>query len=959
MNRHASRYSALLCLGILTSCSAPPEGSADTAAVTRNHLPQIIEVTVEPSAPRPTEPLVATARARDIDGDAAAIDFTWSVDGEVVDVTGPVLRGVPLARGQEVVVTAVASDGYGVGPPTRSAPVVVANTPPRISGLSVQPERARAGDPLTCVVAEAFDADGDPITLAIRWTATGEPLEQEGPVITGPVRDDEVRCHATPSDGLDEGDEVSSAASVIANTPPSLERARITPSDPVEGDVLTIRTSGYTDPDDDPEGYRYEWYVNDVLRATSRLISGDSVNTGQTIYAIVTPTDGLSTGDPVTTPPVVVGGGRPGAPTVSVTPLSGVVAGKVELVCSVVVDSLDPSGDPVTYAFEWLRDGVFYSLEEGVADSRVPVEAQSPGETWTCRVTPRDATGDGAPTEREVVLSPLADLWGVQDTLRVSRTPTELPLSDTNAVWDGSSLTILAARGEVVAVQLIAETAGAVTLDAEVSTLRHEDGVATLQYEEPVGDPSLTAGRPVALYVQHYLEVTHPTDAPDWVSAATPSQPLAGSWPGPLVPENATLGGLPIDIPAGVNQGLWLEIWVGPERLPGIYTGNVELDVDGVGMRIPLTLSVSPYVLPVDDRLEVVLPLDTEAILARHGEDVSEAYHRLAHRHRVELATPGDATVAEAQAARASGELYRAEFGYGGPGATGGDRVFARSWLEAPPGWYDPAIAAEEVTPWMEAVTALRPDALALVWTHPSPSPSDLPEFLTLGEAVDTSDAPGPDAMVLGLLPPQPDLGDAMDGWVVAPSDWSDAQADAERDAGRAYWWLEGQRPWSGAMVLDTPALDTRMHGVLAYAAGVDVLPIGHANRWSSLEELPLDVWTDPVTWDDGVSLANGAGTFIWPGEDLLFPEADRGLPGPVASIRLAMLRRAVQDHRILVAAEEAGLTELIDETLAELVPAVLDGVAPADPIGFDEDPEVWEHRRRMIIESLSMLEED
>ena len=160
-------------------------------------------------------------------------------------------------------------------------------------------------------------------------------------------------------------------------------------------------------------------------------------------------------------------------------------------------------------------------------------------------------------------------------------------------------------------------------------------------------------------------------------------------------------------------------------------------------------------------------------------------------------------------------------------------------------------------------------------------------------------------------------------------------------------------------MVLDTPALDTRMHGVLAYAAGVDVLPIGHANRWSSLEELPLDVWTDPVTWDDGVSLANGAGTFIWPGEDLLFPEADRGLPGPVASIRLAMLRRAVQDHRILVAAEEAGLTELIDETLAELVPAVLDGVAPADPIGFDEDPEVWEHRRRMIIESLSMLEED
>ncbi|MFT4624274.1 MAG: hypothetical protein ACI8PZ_002933, partial [Myxococcota bacterium] len=738
-------------------------------------------------------------------------------------------------------------------------------------------------------------------------------------------------------------------------TPPTLRGARVLPLDPEAGDELSVQTWGYVDADLDPEGYRYEWYVDGEIKATSARISGVAVRTAQSIYVIISPYDGFDPGEPVTTDAVLVGGGRPGAPRLTGIAADGDIAGRRELACAIGTPSVDPEGDLVTYTFHWSVDGVEHSVEAGVERSVVAPEDQAPGQSWTCEVVPNDGEQDGASAFLELTLSPLADLWAVHDSLRVGQTEIDRPEAISNTVFDGERITVLATRGEVVAFQVIAEAVGAVTIDATLADFEHTElAEITIPVRIPEGDPTLARGRPISLYVQHYLEVTDTTDAPQWIDPLTPSRGSPGAWPGPLVPEHATLGGLPSTIEAGHNQGLWVDVYVSPTREPGIYDSELVVDADGIQTTIPIVLSVAGYVLPDDNRVVVAALFDPAEVEARHGADLTDAYHRMAHQHRIELITPADADALVDQSRRLDGTLYSVAEAYGGPGLDQPDRLAARAWGALPTGWEDVGAAALDASAWMAVLEGIAADPLALVWPFDRPGPEVEPDVVALGGAIDAADDPGPDLSMLVGGSPIPGAAPVVDGWVVDPSRWREEVRVAEIAVGRTYWYRDGQRPWTGALLLDTPALDTRMHGAMLFVTEAEVFPLWHANHWT--DGAPLDVWSDPVTWTDGESIANGAGVLIWPGEDALFPEQDRGIPGPIGSIRLAMLRRAVQDHRILVAASEAGLIDEVEDAMGALLPNVLGRLTADDPVGHLEVPATWERHRVLLLEALDTL---
>ena len=99
----------------------------------------------------------------------------------------------------------------------------------------------------------------------------------------------------------------------------------------------------------------------------------------------------------------------PTAPGIQILPAQPRANG-ADLVCAVVVESIDVDGDSVTYHFQW--SNMSGDVEEGdtVAGSKL-VE----GETWTCRVTANDGQEDGPPAEASVDVAAGYTGWGEQN----------------------------------------------------------------------------------------------------------------------------------------------------------------------------------------------------------------------------------------------------------------------------------------------------------------------------------------------------------------------------------------------------------------------------------------------------------------------------------------------------------------------------------------------------------------
>jgi hypothetical protein len=566
-----------------------------------------------------------------------------------------------------------------------------------------------------------------------------------------------------------------------------------------------------------------------------------------------------------------------------------------------------------------------------------------------------------APASADVVR-----VWAAHDGLGIERDGPAGAVADHNAAWDGRGVTLTAARNETLAFQVIVESdaRGIEALGVALPELRGPGG-AVIRYQPPDRDPTITRGRPIRVYALHYMHVTAETHA-DWVwapgSQAAPRDTL-GWKPVQLVPENARAGrgGLPIRIAGGERQAVVIEIDTGRDRPAGRYTGTVVVSAGAAKTSVPVTLDLLDFSLPDRPTLPVMVYFEPEQPALYQGRDLDDAYHRFAHRHRVELVHAYDAASLKTAAPRFDGRAFASAAGYEGPGEGTGNRI-------APASFYGPGVfASKDAWPradaWMTLLRTAVPNAISFVYLPDEPTPDRFAEVRGIAETVRANPGPG------GMLPTfvtrqiEPALRGAIDIWCAPPQGLDLAAAAREQKEGRRVWFYNGGRPNGPALTIDAPPTDARVVGWAAFKHRLDGYFFWHGVHWrhnsQKQGERVQDVWANPITFDNrgqpnkaDFGYVNGDGVLMYPGEDVLHPAEDRGIAGPVSTMQLANLRRGLQDYEYLVIARQLGLGGVVDESLAAVVPRLFSDAGPR--VGFAEEGDVFEQARVRIAKAIA-----
>jgi hypothetical protein len=557
----------------------------------------------------------------------------------------------------------------------------------------------------------------------------------------------------------------------------------------------------------------------------------------------------------------------------------------------------------------------------------------------------------------------MAAVWAASDGEKVERDDRAHPLKAANAVWDGHGVHLAAARNEVVAFQVIveADADGIHALGATLPELRHRGGSETIRYAPAASDPTLSAGRPVQIFTVHYMNVTAASHA-DW--AWTPGSPAAprdptGWKPVQLVPENARAGrgGFPIAVGASLGQALWIEVYVGRDLPHGTYDGTVTISADGKTTALPVELRVFDFALPDANSLPVMVYYEPSQPELYQGRNLDPAFHRFAHRHRVELVNAYDEARVEARRGRFDGSDFTAAAGYEGPGEGVGNTI-------VPVSFYGPGKAFERretawarSDAWMAFLGRTLPKALTFLYLPDEPYPAQYPEVRRFAENIRSNPGPGGKLPLFLTKKIVPELAGLVDIWSIPPQAFDLAAAAAERARGRRISFYNGGRPQGPAPLIDAPATEARIVAWAAFKHDVDLYFYWHGDHWRHNAQKPgernQNVWANPVTFDnrgqpgkpvEDQGFLNGDGVWLYPGEERIHPEEDRGIAGPIGTVQLANMRRGLQDHQYLTMARKLGLEAEVKEALAEVVPRVFSDAG--ETVGFAETAEPIEKAR-------------
>jgi len=560
-------------------------------------------------------------------------------------------------------------------------------------------------------------------------------------------------------------------------------------------------------------------------------------------------------------------------------------------------------------------------------------------------------------------------IWAVNDGEKVDRDDRQHPARAGNSAWDGRRVLIFGARNEIVAVQLIvqADEEGITRLNVSLPELKTTGG-GRIVYRAPAVDPTDSADRPIQIFVEHYMHVSVASHA-DWVfaprSPAAPRDPT-GWKPVQLVPERARSdrGGLPIRVRPTHNQPIWIEIYTGRDRPAGIYRGTIDIDTDGKQHRLPIELELFDFALPDENSMHAMIYYEGSQVERYQGRNLDAAYHRFAHRHRIELVHAYDEPSVQAAAGRFSGEDFTRAHGYEGPGEGVGNVIVPRSFYGPGDAFDDRTQAWRRADEWMTFLRARLPRALTFLYMPDEPRPPQYPRILALAENVHSNPGPGRALPVLVTSRYVAALDQAIDIWCAGPQGFKVDRAARERARGRQFWVYNGGRPAGGAIVIDAPATDARAMMWAAFKHEVPVYFYWHAVHWhhnsQKQGERDQNVWAESITFDnrgqpnkpvDDQGYINGDGVLLYPGEEKLHPEEDRGVPGPIATIQLANLRRGLQDHQYLTMARRLGLKAEVDAAVQAIVPRVFSEAGTS--VSFPETGDPYEKMRLSLARAI------
>ena len=571
------------------------------------------------------------------------------------------------------------------------------------------------------------------------------------------------------------------------------------------------------------------------------------------------------------------------------------------------------------------------------------------------------------------------EIWAATDGVKVDRFDLNHPLKSGNYTWDGDTVRIFGAINEIVAFQVIVETGiKQLTISkAGLKELVHKEFPEyIITYVPPDTDPTLYAGRPIHIFNVNYMEVKEATTA-SWIHLSSlPSaikNPL-GWKPVQLVPENALSGrgGYPLVTGAMQNQSIWFDIYITKDLIPGIYYGNVVIETSVGDFNIPVRLEVLDFNLPDENSLNAMFYFNNSNLIIYMGNsfDYDPGFHRFAHRQRVEFVHAYDIESISDKMDMFSGQDFTPEKNYEGPGENTGYRIVPRTFYGTPDEWLNQTTARNLSDEWMEYINEHIPEAITFLYMPDEPGPSEFPFIKSVAGNIHSNPGPGKDLKILVTHGYTTELEGYIDIWATTPGQLDKERVKIEESKGNQMWFYNGGRPYVGAIINDAPATDTRMIAWSAYKENISTYFYWHVDHWYHNRQFgpgpdsPLrkqNIWQNTITFERRPQYddwANGDGVLIYPGRELIHQEEDRGINGPVSSVRMANFRRGMQDHLYLTMAGKRGQDELIDEALDNIVPRVFMEVNRNDKIYYELDPDVYDRFRYKLGVAISENDE-
>ena len=277
---------------------------------------------------------------------------------------------------------------------------LVKSEPPGAPVVSITPAAPVTTDDLTVVIdVAAVDPSGGNVSYTYTWTRDGMGTEEDGPGVdaTSTMRGELWEVAVTAVSARGPGG-TGTASVIIGNSPPIGLELVLTP-DPAYTDSTLLATPLGDDPDGDVVSWTWSWSVDGAPTgpAQDTLDGASWFARDQEISVSGTPYDGEAAGPAITSDPLVITNSPPGAPIVAIDPAEAVE--RDDLICGVSLPSTDADGDAVTYAVGWEVDGSAYggAVTTTLLGDTVDSTAVHAGQTWTCSVTPDDATDTGPP----------------------------------------------------------------------------------------------------------------------------------------------------------------------------------------------------------------------------------------------------------------------------------------------------------------------------------------------------------------------------------------------------------------------------------------------------------------------------------------------------------------------------------------------------------------------------------
>jgi hypothetical protein len=486
---------------------------------------------------------------------------------------------------------------------------------------------------------------------------------------------------------------------------------------------------------------------------------------------------------------------------------------------------------------------------------------------------------------------------------------------------------LVAARGECEAAQIGVRAPGGLSaLSADAAPLE--------------GTPAI----PVALYRVATLSL-------DWGSGP---DGVAGDWPDPLVPARDAHWGeprraFPVAVGAGRLQAIWVEVCVPVDATAGVRAGKVRLLDGGRPLgEVPIRVRVWPFAIPRTGTFAAAFGLPTRVGTRALGKpddpELARALAATALRHRVTpyilSADPPEGSCTARRCAL-DWSRYDAEVGpvldgtlvAGVRGAFAEVRIPDRVWSGP-----ERDLAAT-LRAWRAHFERRGWADRLWLYTLDEAKPDQLPE---LRRRARLARAAG--IRVFATLVPSPALAGAVDDWAPNLALVAEGAGHLERPTwSYASCMSHGceELPSAGAARASMlrefagwPGYEIDRPGTAARA--VPLLGVRRGLKGELYYDM-LQTWTgDP--WSEVRAFAgNGDGTLLYPGR----PEALGGTrPFAVESIRLKIIRDALEDAELVALARAAGEGRLADRLVARLVPTAR---------GWERRPEPWLAARRLL----------